>query len=382
MEMYLQFGHGMMGHTRELLENWGGGGVILSPRDLTSDQLQRIATDIIKRHGEPLLDPQCFAKDADHVRLVSHDYWKIFKTSPSGAFFGGPATADLLKELATQARLLGVRQHILPGRLANPVSEDWFAFQENLIAEAPTHFGGEPILATIALSNDAMRHEDQVEAETPTAYLVDDPGWLANLLILASGLKLLGKRVIVGYCSHQMLCLAAANVDIVAAGTWLNVRAFPPEKFYAPADDDISRRTTWYYCPQALSEYRLPFLDIAQRAGILDEMRPNPSLGSSYADPLFRAATPSSVIWGEQDAFRHYLTCLHSQVAQVRKSSFDATVDEHFRLLSSAEGIIKKFRQNGVFGGDRDFKDAVDVNRSAMTTFVKARGPRLRRSWL
>jgi hypothetical protein len=44
-------------------------------------------------------------------------------------------------------------------------------------------------------------------------YLVSQPNWLANLLILVSGLKLQNRRVIVGYCSHQLLCLAAARAD-------------------------------------------------------------------------------------------------------------------------------------------------------------------------
>jgi hypothetical protein len=70
-----------------------------------------------------------------------------------------------------------------------------------------------------------------VIAETPSAYLVENPVWLANLLIV-SGLKLLGRSVLVGYCNHQMLGLAATKADVIASGTWLNVRAFPPEKFY------------------------------------------------------------------------------------------------------------------------------------------------------
>jgi len=118
----------------------------------------------------------------------------------------------------------------------------------------------------VALSDEAIRDENQVEAvidrvagwpvsgfyvvgEVPGAYLVDDPSWLANLLILASGLKLLRKSVIVGYSSHQ-LCPAACNVDAIASGTWLT-----------------------------------------------------PALGSSYADPLFAGAQPSTVHWGEQSAF-------------------------------------------------------------------------------
>jgi hypothetical protein len=39
MELFLQFGFGMMEHCRVLVDEWGGGTVILSPRDLNETQL-------------------------------------------------------------------------------------------------------------------------------------------------------------------------------------------------------------------------------------------------------------------------------------------------------------------------------------------------------
>ncbi len=44
MNLYLQLGHGMMEHCRHLISRWGGGTVILSPRDLSPDQLPSITT--------------------------------------------------------------------------------------------------------------------------------------------------------------------------------------------------------------------------------------------------------------------------------------------------------------------------------------------------
>ena len=250
MQMYLQFGHGMMAHTRALISNWRSGGAILSPRDLTPAQLQRVAADVIQARGEPLLDPQCYSTQADHYRLTTHTYWNVIRQHPNEVFQGGVHTAELLRELSAVSRTLNVRRHILPQPIAATVNEDYLAACEAVIDEAPQHFGPNPFLATIALSNAALLDETQIEnlierarrwnsvsgfyvvAETPGSYLVDNPVWLANLLILVSGLKLLGKYVLVGYSNHQMLCLAAANVDSFASGTWLNVRAFPPGKFF------------------------------------------------------------------------------------------------------------------------------------------------------
>lgn len=398
MKMYLQFGYGMMEHVRVLLASWSNSGVILSPRDLTENQMVRLAADIRKCNAEPLLDPQCYARDADHHRLTAHKYWQVVKARSTGAFTGGAGTAALLSELARLGNSLGVSRHILPGCLAPTVGEDWFLMQESILEEAPAHYDGAPLIMTMALSAEAMSSEEQIEAvverctswdvpaiylvaETPSAYLTDSPTWLANLLLLTSGIKLAGKEVIVGYCNHQMLCLAAANVDTVASGTWINVRAFPPDKFFQPDEASKSRRATWCYCPQAFSEYKIPFLDIAHRSGVLSEMRSPAVLGSHYADNLFGGAIPTSVNWSETDAFRHYLTCLKSQVVASRHDSFANTVDGIYTSLDQAEALLRKLRRVGVMGQDRDFHEYVDVNRSAMALFVRAREARLSRAW-
>lgn len=399
MKLYLQFGFGMMAHANELLDRWRGGGVILSPRDLEATQLVRMASDARKARAEVLLDPQCYAHDADHQRLTRHDYWKIYQANSTAALLTGPGIDAVLQELARLATSLGVQRHILPGLLASEVNEDWLGYHEHVISRAKSGiFGDAPLIATIALSNEALRDEEQIEAvveraanwdvdgfyvvgETPDPYLVEDAGWLGNLLILTAGLKLIDKQVIVGYCNHQLLALASANVDVIASGTWLNVRAFQPDKFYTPDEDKQSRRTVWYYCPQALSEYKIPTLDLAQRLGVLPEMTPPASLGSSYADVLFRGAAPSTTAWAEQSAFRHYLTSLHAQTAAARLSTYADTVATHQQALDSAERLLQRWKPRGVAGADRDFSNVLDANRGALALLEGARGAQLKRQW-
>jgi hypothetical protein len=201
------------------------------------------------------------------------------------------------------------------------------------------------------------------------------------LLIFVSGLRLQRKKVIVGYCSHQMLCLAAAKVDAICAGNWRNARAFARDKFYSPDPDAISRKAIWYYCPQALSEYKLAFLDIARSAGVLDSMRAPARLNSHCADSLFSGPQPSAVNWRERDAFAHYLTCLRFQARQIPMASFDSARDHLEQQLSRADTQIRRLRDAGVVGQDRDFREYIDVNRSALTRLVSVRGAQLRRAW-
>lgn len=402
MKFFLQFGSGMMAHCKELTKRWNGdGGVILSPRDLkprNPDQLERVARETRSSGAEVLLDPQCYVRDADHHRLVKHDYFTVVQSHSTSGILSGTGASALLAEIERLNDRLGCTKCIVPGLLAQTIDDDWFALHEQFMLAA-SKLSRRPVLATIAIGAAAMLDEARIEAvveraaqwdvsgfyvvpETPGSYLVENPNWLANLMILVSGLKLLGKYVLVGYSSHQLLALASAKVDAIASGNWLNVRAFGPDKFLTPPEDEVSRRAKggWYYCATALSEYKMTYLDVASRGGILPLMAPMDSK-HSYAAPLFSGAVPSSVNWGESSAFRHYLDTLHKQAASASKSTFDATADACRKLLDEAETLLDTLRSNGVFGQDREFTAYLDVNRSALAIHTKARGTRLRRNW-
>jgi hypothetical protein len=66
MDLYLQFGHGMMEHCRHLVRSWAGGTVILSPRDLKREQLVKLSEEIrALQGGQVLLDPQVYVPRSD-----------------------------------------------------------------------------------------------------------------------------------------------------------------------------------------------------------------------------------------------------------------------------------------------------------------------------
>lgn len=394
MEMYLQFGYGMMEHCRHLIGSWGDGCVILSPRDLTEEQLERISKDIIRINGKTLLDPQLYNPRANHHRLTQHDFWP--EEYSTNILNGGGALDQILSKLKELNDKSCTEKYILPGIICEHVNDDWLAVQENIINACSRILSDKPQIATLCLSADSMRNEVEIETllnhsegwdvsgfyvvAEHTRYLEEDPLWLSNLLLLCSGLKLQNKDVIVGYCSHQMLCLASANVDAIASGTWLNVRAFNRARFSESDDDSISRRTKWFYCPQALSEFKIPFLDMAHRNNILSDMRPVADCGT-YADILFSGAEPSTTDYTEQYSFRHYLSSLRYQVMEARRDTFSETVNEHNRLLDSAESLLRRLHQFGVRGQDRDYANIIDINRAATQTLSNARGFVLNRTW-
>lgn len=399
MRLHLQFGYGMMDHSRNLVDGWGGGAVILSPRDLSPKQLNRLSAELRESPGgSVLLDPQYYDPRADHERLTDHEYWADGEYE-TGNFW--PAQLrTVLKKLWQLNVDLGTEAFILPGLLTERVDDDWLAQLKQVIVEAePLVNNAKPLVLTVALAADALRRDDDVHAVLDVAhewsvdavylvcehpkgdYLVADASWMSNLLDLVAGLRLKKKRVIVGYCNHQMLALASCSATAIASGTWMNVRSFPPQKFRAQYEDEIKQRTTWVYCPAALSEYKLPFLDIAQKTGVLNEMRPEPELTTTAVDMLFGGAQPTTVGISEQAAFRHYLQALYKQATEARRPSFDATADAHEALLDRAEALLAQLHGAGVRGQSRDFREAVDANRAALAVLRKNRGPLLRLKW-
>jgi hypothetical protein len=399
MDLYLQFGYGMLQHSQSLAALWHGGSVILSPRDLSPDRIVRAATRLRKAGAAVAIDPQFYLPRADHQTLVRHDYWPDkFETD---SFLQGAGLSDMMRELALLCEEAGCSFQIIPGLYGHAIDEDWVSVQERVMGEALAFLPVGPKLHTLCLSAEALRSEAQVQlllesvASWPVdgfyvvpehqggQYLVDDPTWLANLLDLCAGLKLLHRRVVVGYCSHQCLCLAAANVDAIAAGSWLNVRLFSLSKFREASEVEQKRRAVWYYAPQVLSEFRPAFLDMAFRVGKLDLLRPPPAFASPFAEVLFAGAQPSSVVaFRETEAHRHYLHCLCQQAMHARRATYRETLDAQFAMLSSAEALLREVRSYGVRGQHRDFEGIFDVNRSALEAFDRGRGFVLERQWL
>ncbi|MCB1676990.1 MAG: hypothetical protein KDI01_11920 [Halioglobus sp.] len=396
MELYLQFGYGMMGLSEHLISDWQSGVVILSPRDLEYSQIEKVSLAINNNNGKVAIDPQFYIPRGDHERLTSHSFWP---DNYQTAFFDNNAIRTMLNILLDEYNgKFGSLLFILPGIYTSEVNEDWDNYNSLIISEARNLKIEQELFSTLSFSNEVMQSEEQIHLaleytenwdvegyylvpEPPNhSYLIDDPIWLINLLDLASGLKQQGKKVIVGYSNHQLLCLALAKVDAICSGNWLNVRSFNTERFHAPTDG-ISRRSKWYYCPQALSEYQIPFLDIAHRMGLTQELATASSFHSPYADILFSGAQPSSTGYNEPASFKHYLQCLRIQTQNAVKPTYESTKQGLILQLETASSLTEFLNSNGIRGRDRDFSQVVDVNLSAVAAFDRLRGMIVKHHW-
>jgi hypothetical protein len=397
MNLYLQFGHGMMAHSKHLIEKWGGGTVILSPRDLQLAQMTTLSEALLRLNGRVIVDPQFYLPHSDHKRLTSHSFWP--KSYDTASFSQGQLQAMLSALDTDYNSALNTEIFILPGIQGTGINEDWFSYHDSIYKVAVGMNIRKPIYLTVSLSSGSLNSEDQLHdlleymeawpeltgyylvCEHPDhTYLVENPTWLLNLMDLCAGIKHLSKRLIVGYCSHQMLILALAKVDAICSGTWLNVRSFDGDKFME-GEDTPSRRTTWYFCPQALSEFQIPFLDIAKRMGKLGRMKTDPSFGSPYADVLFGEAQPSVVNFSEGDAFRHYLQCLKIQVEQSVKPTYKETQAGIQIQIDAAAGVLTDLQQSGIRAGNRDFGNVAEFNLAALDAFHQVRGLLQSQEW-
>jgi len=402
MELILQFGYGMMAHSRTLLDDWGGGSVILSPRDLSPDQLTRLSSDVQRLGADSLVDPQFYLPHADHERLCSHPYWPG-EFEPDHRLVP-EEWARLLASLADLNESLGSSRYVLPGIMADrPDHMDvWIEQHDTMLTEAQRLgvLDRWPCVLTIAIGADAAVHSDSCQRiiewferwPIPEAYLViehpggqylsDNPTWLGNALDLVGGIAVQGKRVTVGYANQQFLLAACAGASAIASGTWLNVRSFPPEKFRQVLDEEMRQRKTWYYAPQVLSEFGVPFLDMAARQGMLDLMRPLPEQQNRFSAALLASPQPSTSNFAESDAFLHYLWALRAQATAITKGSFDETLTAARELLDGAERRIAALSEREIRAQTREFgPDVILACRSALVSLESGLGPVLRRKW-
>lgn len=396
MDLFIQFGYGMMSMSKDLIDSWDGGTVILSPRDLEYKQIEKVSKEINESKGNIVIDPQFYLPRSNHENLNKHLFWPAqYET----ALFDAASINEMLTILNEEYNAkFDSSFFILPGHYSSEINEDWNTLQLLMLNEAKKINFGKDIYATVCLSHEVLGSEAQLHevleyiedwevegiyllAEPPNnSYLIQNPNWLLNLLDICSGIKLQHKKLVVGYSNHQLLCLAAAKVDAIASGNFLNVRSFNTARFNA-TEGGGGRRSKWYYCPQALSEYQITFLDMAHRQGLMEQLLTDESFNSTYSDILFAGAQPTTTEFKEGNSFKHYLQCLKVQSNRLTKPTYDATKNAIKIQLETADRLTEFLKNNGVRGKNRDFSNVVDDTMSAMMLFDKLRGMRLRHRW-
>lgn len=395
MQLYLQMGHGMQSLALELLKEWGQGDIILSPVNTDPSKIVSYSKSIIKEGGSVLLDPQIFYPKEGNLNLRKYEYWPTEGVS----IVSDEEYINIDRELLALNNEIGTDEIILP---ADQINEETLIHGLMWINSSAEYFRkktNKKLLATLCIYPETIRNVDSVELiidrlnkadvdgyyivpqPSNSEYMVTDQLWMIGMMKLISCLKLMNKKVIVGYSNHQGLLYALANADAIASGTFMNTRSFVPTKFKYPRDRDIKQRSKWYYLPDTFSEYKVTTLDVAHQRGFLNEFEPHGDYSNDSSSILFKGARPSTTNYKERDSFKHYLHCLREQCKLISKDTYDDTLTTYELMLIGAENKINRFKKKGISGQNRDFDAAIEANRVAMYANQEDYGFRLSMNW-
>lgn len=395
MELYLQMGHGMQSLAVELLTEWGGGSIILSPVNIEPSRVVSFSEKIKKANGAVLFDPQIFYPKEGSLKLQKYNYWPRDGVS----IVSDEEYKNINIELLRLNNEIGTKEIILP---ADQINEESFPHAVEWIKASAEFFrrkSSKRILATLCVYPETVRNADSIEQiveilkdidvdgyyivsqPSNSEYIVTDQLWTIGMMKLLTCLKMMRKEIIVGYSSHQGLLYSLANVDAIASGTFMNTRSFVPSKFKYPRDNDIKQRSIWYYLPDSFSEYKVTSLDVAMQRGFLNEFEPQGDYVNEYSAMLFKGARPSTTNYDERNSFKHYLHCLREQVSLISKDSYEETFSTYELMLSTAENKIQLLKKRGISGQNRDFSAAIDANRVAMCANNEDYGFKLSMDW-
>lgn len=399
MKLGIQMGYGSKGMTVELVKRWGGGVAMLSPRVFqtpksgcledrmveTSSTLRRVGADV-------LLDPMLYEQGDPLGKIAGLEYCKAMRGDLQENY------RQVVERIVELNRACGTRFTVLPAITSSKTDDGWFALQGAMIDYAERQGPASPVIPTVALGPRVLEGADELAAaaermgrwdvegvylvcERPDGdYLTGNPLWLCNLALLAAWLKRSGKKVLVGYASHQMLVLALAKCDYLFSGNYLNMRRFRSDDFKREEEDSgPSRRATWYYAPHFFSEFKVVTLDLAYQAGKLGKLAT--PLAEPYASVLFGGTRPSTTEYSESDSFKHYLYCLHAQCRQFSVDTYDGTLAAVRSSLANAESLIDGLRKWGIYDRDRSFADALPASLQAVEAFNREIGGLLSFEW-
>lgn len=199
-------------------------------------------------------------------------------------------------------------------------------------------------------------------------YLINED-FLFVLLDAILSISLSGKEIILGYANHQSIIFYAAGIDKIASGNYRNVRSFDHQNTSERGDEDNLRKSVWYFDGNTFGEYQKPTLDLAYRRRLNHLFGPI----NNYNQALLSSARPSSIPWGETDAFRNYFFLLYAYCNEL------TAIPKNLRANFLLEFLIQRRIANqnlanvGFTFGDRGFHNHVESIISALNAFITDR---------
>ena len=379
----LQQGWGMLSSISEFLNSHNNSGVVLSPRICEREQLERylpVYTSI--PNSELFFDPHFYEPRTDLERILSYPYFENFDFETRSF-----NTTEFCNQVIDyQTKDLNLKNIILPGRYTNSLSDSWLVMQHKFAEIGNGYRSNHKVYSSVAIGPDIILNSDNFNTvidelinypvdgiylvyEHPSNEFLINEEFVYVLLNAILSISLSNKKILLGYGNHQSLIFFASGIDHLASGNYRNVRGFDHLNS-TDRDNENLRKGIWYFDGNTFGEYKIPALGLAFRRNLRDHFGPV----TNYNSNLLSSSNPTSVPWGESDAFTNYLDLMFlysSGLSNIPKKQRANYLKEFFNLRRTANEALIQERFNF---GDRGFNNYVNSTIDALDAFILDRG--------
>lgn len=309
MKLYSQNGFGEGKKVIEGLQNGYIDGAIISPKDISSSQLKKMAEQYreAKNDAELFFDPQFYASigmegDGNRLGHLLEDYNDYFTLRRRSGLERESAVKSALEAaLKYQMSMPFLNAIIAPNIfISKSIDSAEALIAKNFIRLAPEIYrklgGKKPLLVTLAVSREALDRDDFLEFTNeitaldipPDGFYIllgarntEDRSEIFNSKILSywmylnySLAEVNGFKVINGFSDLASPVLAAAGATAGATGWWSNLRTFSLSRF-EPAMSGGRLPTPRYLSTRLLNRITFSELDQVRRImpAVLNDLR-------------------------------------------------------------------------------------------------------------
>ena len=353
MTILAQHGWGKANKIEQGIADGSLQGVIMSPRDETPPRLASFLTDIATHHSniERLVDPQLYAGTIWPVRdgkLTDYPYYRQRLTPVS---FSAAGIRNFVTAVLEWQDQLDISAVISPTVMVDDLGSQWAQIAMMLAQETiDQHTGNTPLLISLVLGEDALRHQRLVDDWLDNLTLLDvhgfylvirrtsetyrqhyEPESLSSLLGICYSLATLNQyRVLVGYSDMITLLLHAVGVVGTGAGWFANLRQFTLRRFH-PISGGRQPRARYSSRPLLNSIYMTDLDGIYNGGRVTDVLSDTPFDGQ-FDGPV----NPENVPWPADRAALHHWHMLADIARSLAGPTVGVRLDQAHNLITQA----------------------------------------------
>ncbi|MFH1010972.1 MAG: hypothetical protein V1784_07040 [bacterium] len=395
MAIYAQHGYGKSDKVDRGLQSGSLGGVILSPREETPENLQRYISDVRSRfHGmQILVDPQFYSTTMTPVRerhLPDYDYYRSGLTRSN--FISPTEVSAYVEETLEFQRRLQLSYIVAPTVSFDDFRDIWSQTALQMGQEAVRYHSEcrdpTPLLVSIVFSETALRSTQSLQEFLDIISLFQTTGFyvivrrttsqyqphldfnvLGNLLYLTYALAERNNyEVILGYTDIVGILLHAVGAKATACGWYSNLRQFSSARL-EPQTGGRQPRPRYTSIPLLNSILVMPELVETSRVGLIDEVLSGTTLEQSLR------RDPGNVPWPLDTSTLHHWEALHIATQDiVAQASVGARLTLALRWIQRAEAIYTNLQNRGVVFDYSSGPGHLDQWQRAIRTFRDTAG--------